>query len=119
MKFKIFAAGLLSLAIAAPVSAQSVPDDMRCFILSNFFAKSDKDPKRRMLAAQATIFYLGRLDGRADSKAIVTGLHSQIDPKTAGPLMTACAQHLGHAEQNMQATIRAQAPPPPAAPAKH
>jgi hypothetical protein len=110
MKLTIFAAGLLSLAIAAPVSAQSVPDDMRCFVLSNFFAKSDKDPKRRMLAAESTIFYLGRLDGRADSRAIVSGLHSQIDPKSAGPLMTACAQHLGRAEQTMQEAIRSQVP---------
>ena len=110
MKLTIFAAGLLSLAITAPVSAQSVPDDMRCFILSNFFAKSDKDPKQRMLAAESTIFYLGRLDGRAAPAAIASGLHSQIDPKTAGPVMTACAQHLGRAEQAMQEAIRAQVP---------
>ena len=111
MKFRIFAASLLSLAIAAPASAQSVNDDMRCFILSNFFAKSDKDPKRRMLAVESAIFFLGRLDGRAAPGAVISGLHSQIDPKTAGPLMTACAQHLGHAEQTMQATIQSQAPP--------
>ena len=111
MTLKLFAVGLLSLAIAAPVSAQSVPDDMRCFILSNFFAKSDKDPKRQVLAAQSSMFYLGRLDGRADAKAITTGLHSQIEPKTAGPLMTACAQHLGHSEQAMQAAISSLAPP--------
>ena len=78
MMFKVFAACLLSLAVAAPVCAQSVPDDVRCFILSNVFAKSDKDDKRRALSAQATIFYLGRLDGRADTKAITDGLHMKI-----------------------------------------
>lgn len=111
MKFTVFAAGLLSLAVAAPVSAQSVSDDMRCFILGNIFAKSDKDDKRRGLAAQSTIFYLGRLDGRADTKAIADGLRMKVDPKSGGALMTACAQHFIHSEETVQTVIRSLAPP--------
>ncbi|MDP9057793.1 MAG: hypothetical protein M3N34_10805 [Pseudomonadota bacterium] len=103
MKLTIFAAGLLSLAIAVPVSAQSVPDDMRCFVLSNLFAKAAKDPRGRTVAAENALFYLGRLDGKADPRAIAASLHSQIDPKTAGPLMTACAQRFGRVEQAIAA----------------
>ena len=55
MKFKLLAAGLLSLAMVSPAAAQSAPDDLHCFLLSNVFAKAEKDDKRRMLASQATM----------------------------------------------------------------
>ena len=112
MNLKFFAAGLLTLALVSPAAAQSVPDDLRCFMLSNIFARTDKDDKRRMIAAQASIFYLGRLDGKVNAQMLAPAMHAHLDPKLAGPQMTACAQHLGRAEQTMQATIKSVAPPP-------
>jgi len=85
MKFKLFAAGLLSLAMVSPAVAQSVPDDLHCFLLSNVFAKAEKDDKRRMLAAQATMFYLGKIDGKVDPRALAAAVRTRLDPKTAGP----------------------------------
>ena len=110
MKLNLFAAGLLTLALVSPAAAQSVPDDLRCFMLSNIFTKAAKDDKSRMVAAQASLFYLGRLDGKTNPQALAAAMHTKIDGKTAGPQMTACAQHLGHAEQAMQESIKSLAP---------
>lgn len=107
MKFKMLAAGLLSLAMVSPAVAQNGPDDLHCFLLSNVFAKTEKDDKRRMLAAQATMFYLGKIDGHINPQALALAVHAPLDAKTAGPQMTACAQRLGRSEQALQETIRA------------
>ena len=110
MKFKMFAAGLLSLAIISPEAAQTGPDDMHCFLLSNVFARVEKDEKRRTLAAQATMFYLGKIDGRVNPQALGAAMAAHLDPKTAGPQMTACAQRLARAEQSLQQTLKSVAP---------
>ena len=83
MKFKLFAAGLLSLALVTPAAAQGTPDDLHCFLLSNVFAKAEKDPKRRMLAGQATMFYLGKIDGKVNTQALAMTMRAPLDPKTA------------------------------------
>jgi hypothetical protein len=112
MKIKLFAAGLLMLGAASAASAQSVPDDIRCFVLSNIFSKAAKDEKARSVATQGVLFYLGRLDGRADTKTLTDGLRAKIAGKDAGPQMTACAQRIGHAEQNIQQIGKSIAPLP-------
>ncbi len=111
MKIKLFVTGLLALALAAPAAAQTAPDDLQCFMLSNFFAKAAKDDRGKTVATQAVMFYLGRLDGHISPQAVAAITHSRLDPKTAGPQMMACAQRMGRAEQTLQAAISAQAPP--------
>lgn len=99
----------------AAASAQSLPDDTRCFLLSNAFAKQATDPKARQIAVAAVTFYLGRLDAKADANAIADSVKREghsIDPKQSGPMMSACAQRMGRAEQAVQNAIRAQAPAP-------
>ena len=101
---------------ASPASAQSVPDDVRCFLLSNGFAKQATDPKARQVAVASLTFYLGRLDGKADAATIANTVRREgpaIDPKSAGAQMIACASRMAHAEQSIQAAINALAPAPP------
>jgi hypothetical protein len=117
MKFKLFAAGLLSLAMVSPAIAQNAPDDLHCFLLSNVFAKAEKDEKRRTLAGQATMFYLGKIDGRVNPNILAAAMRTPLNPQLAGPQMTACAQRLGRAEQTLQQTIKSVAPKP--LPPKH
>ncbi len=116
MKFKLFAAGLLSLAMVYPAVAQNAPDDLHCFLLSNFFTKAAKEDKPRSIAAQAAMFYLGKIDGRVSPQALSTAIHARFDPKVAGPQMEACAQRLGRAEQALQQTLQSVAPKPAVAP---
>lgn len=105
MKFKFFAACGLSLAMASPAVAQASPDDLHCFLLSNVFAKIEKDEKRKLLAGQATMFYLGKIDGRISPQAFGAAARTPLSPQAAGPLMTACAQRLAQAELALQRTV--------------
>ena len=95
-----------AVARAQAAAAQSAPDDLHCFLLSNVFAKTEKDDKRRMLAVQTTMFYLGKIDGRVNSQEVATVMAARLDPKAAGPQMNACAQRFVHAEQSLQETIK-------------
>jgi hypothetical protein len=92
--------------LAAPAVSD---DDVRCFLLSNAFAKSATDPKARATAAATLTFYLGRLDGRASPAVIAATIKRvgpTIDPKAAGPQMGACAQRMGQSEQTIQAAVK-------------
>lgn len=103
----------LVIGFALPASAQTVPEDVRCVLLSNLYAKQATDDHGRQLASQTLAFYLGRLDGRANQQALATALRNQaptIDPKTAGPAMNTCALRLASAEQGIQAAGRTIAP---------
>lgn len=107
------AATVIAIGAISPVFAQSVPDDVRCLLLSNGFAKSAKEERAKQIAAETLIFYVGRLDGRAASQVITDAMRGQassIDPKTAGPEMTACAARVARAKQAIQALGRNAAP---------
>ena len=118
MKISKLALGLFPIALASPAmvspaSAQSVPSDVRCLLLSNLFSKKAEAEQARQVAAQSLIFYLGRLDGRVNPRALEAAMRSQsaaVDPKAVGPEMTACAARLAHAQQTVQALGRAAAP---------
>ncbi|MDE2302837.1 MAG: hypothetical protein KGK11_09785 [Sphingomonadales bacterium] len=118
----ILAAALVA-ALLSPVAAaaQSVPDDMRCLMLSQIFARTEKDTKKRTVAAQSMFFYLGRLDGRADANTLTNTIHTlapTLTPATAGGQMTTCARHMGTTMQTMQGAFQKGAPHPAAAPKK-
>jgi hypothetical protein len=103
-------------AMAANPPAQNGPSDVRCLLLSNGFSKSANNEQARQAAAQTLIFYIGRLDGRMAPGALEAAMRAQaasIDPKAAGPEMTACAARLAHAQQTIQALGRAAAPAAP------
>ena len=107
------AVALLIVGIVSPASAQTVPEDVRCMLLSNVFAKGASDEKVRNGATQNLAFYIGRLDGRADPQGIASAIRTQassIDPKTAGPAMDACASRMARAAQSIQALGKTAAP---------
>jgi hypothetical protein len=113
MKFRTIAAATLALACALPSSAQTVPDDVRCLMLSNLFTKAATEDQAKQVARQSLAFYLGRLDGRATPQALTAAMRAQaptIDPKAAGPAMNACTARLAKAEQAVQAAGRAVSP---------
>ena len=115
MKIRIFVAAVLAFSFGAAASAQSIPDDVHCLVLSNVFAKNGADPRGRQAAAQALLFYLGRLDGRADAGTLTNAMRAQggrIDSRTAATQMSACAARVAHAEQTIQILGRAAAPAP-------
>jgi hypothetical protein len=112
MKISKLVAALFLVAIGTPALAQSVPDDVRCLVLSNIFSRNAKETPGRESAAKSLLFYLGRLDGRADVRTITNAmraLNGKIDPKTAPAEMSACAARIVHAQQTIQAAGRAAA----------
>ncbi len=108
-----FAIALLIAGVVSPACAQTVPEDVRCMLLSNMFAKYASDEKVRNAAARSLVFYIGRLDGRADAQTIASAMRAQassIDPKTSGPAMDACASRVARAAQSIQALAKTVAP---------
>jgi len=88
---------LATIGLATPVAAQSVDDDVRCLLASNFFARTEKDAQKRQLAGAASAFYLGRLDARISNEQLKTAVQAQAKTMPAaslGPTMTACVKRL-------------------------
>jgi hypothetical protein len=111
---RTFAAGLLILGLVSSAQAQTVPDDVRCLLLSNMFAKQGGNERGRQVAAQSLLFFAGRLDARANTQAVTAAMRAQrsaIDAKTASTGMSACAVRVQRAQQMLQAAGRAAAPP--------
>lgn len=114
MKISTIAASVFLLVTGAPAFAQSVPADVRCLVISNVFAQRATTAVSRESAAKSMLFYLGRLDGRADSASIITAMRAlggKIDHTTAPAEMSACAARVAQAQQTIQAASRAAAPP--------
>ena len=107
MKFRFVVAGLSAPALISSASAQDIADDVRCVLLSSVFLKAAKEETQRRVAAATGGFYLGRLEGKADTKALTEAVRSQkgtkMSPKDAGTLMTACAAKFRNAERTLQA----------------
>ena len=119
MKFRLIVAGLSGPALISSASAQDIAEDVRCVLLSSTFAKAAKDEAQRRVAAATGGFYLGRLEGKADTKALTDAVRSQMgtkmSPKDAGTLMTACAAKVQDAERTLQAigkSLEEKAPEP-------
>jgi hypothetical protein len=111
---RIFGIGvaLAAVGLAAPVAAQSVDDDVRCLLASNFFARTEKDADKKQLAGAASAFYLGRLDARISNDQLRNMVLTQAKTLTGAsvaPLMNNCAKRL--AQKGV--ALRTIAPPPP------
>ncbi len=106
----------LSLALvgsAPPLGAQSIQDDVRCILLSGLYVKEATDDKGRTIARTTGAFFLGRIDGKVDAKALAEAVRAErkaLDPKTAGPAMNACAARLALAQKAVNDMGRAEAP---------
>jgi hypothetical protein len=104
---------LASPALAASAAGPTADNDVRCFLLSNAFAKQAADEKARGAAAASVAFYLGRLDGKIAAPAIAAAIRRvgpTIDQKTASTQMTACVARMGRVEQAIQVAVKAGGP---------
>lgn len=106
MMYRIGAAvaGLSFLAVAVPASAQTSESDVRCLIVSKFYAANEKDPAKKQLSILSAFFYLGRIDARMtvdQLKAQAAAPSGQIKAADAGPIMTECAKKLQISEKTM------------------
>lgn len=113
----LLAAAFAASALGAPVAAQAVDQDVRCWMASNVFVKSEKDAQKRQVAAISAVYYLGRIDARMSMQQLKTAVGVQsklLKPDNLGPVMTACATRL----RDKEMALRAMAGPAPAAPAK-
>ena len=114
MNFRLIVAGLLVPALVSSASAQGIADDVRCVMLSGTFVKTATTEVQRRVAAATGGFYLGRLEGKADTKALTDALRNQngkkIGQEEAAKLMTACAAKLRNAERSLQAISKSLEP---------
>jgi hypothetical protein len=115
MNIRKIAISLLLAGSAWPAAAQTVPQDVRCLLLSNAFGQTGTDDRAKQMARQSLLFYLGRLDGRAEAQAITAAVRSQgpaIDPKNASAEMNGCVARMERTQQMIQTAVRAAAPAP-------
>jgi hypothetical protein len=110
---------LAAMGLATPVAAQSVDDDVRCLLASNFFAKTEKDPQKKQLAVSAAAFYLGRLDVRMSNDQLKNAALAQAKTLTGtsvSPLMNNCAKRVVLKDAALRGTGPKPGAPQPAAP---
>ena len=103
--------GICAAAILMPTAAwaQTVDDDVRCFLLGTGFARAAKEENSRRASALTAAFYLGRLDGKLTGPALaaaVKRLGNGMPAAQAAPIMRACAARAGAAERRMGAIAR-------------
>ena len=105
-----FAVTAVGIFLSAPSFAQS-PDDVRCLMLSNVFAKASSaggnDHAEAQRAAQsAALFFLGKIDGRWSEeqlRAARTQQQKTITSANAGAGMQRCMQRMQASAKKMQA----------------
>ena len=102
--------------MATPATAQIGDPDVRCLILSKFFAANETDAKRKTMASVSSIFFLGRLDARLSAeqlKAQIVSPSNNIPKTQAGAAMTDCAKRFVASQQSL-VNIGKSLPAPPA-----
>jgi hypothetical protein len=97
--------GLATVLLAAPASAQAVSDDVRCLLVSNAFAATEKDVPRKQLAVESAHFFLGRIDAKLTQpqlKAQILQIAKTLRPDTMAATMNACVKRVQSRQQMMQ-----------------
>ena len=83
------------LFYASTASAQVVDPDVRCVVVSKFFATVEKDPQKKQVAFASAFFFAGRVDGRiplAQLKFQFASPGAQVKASDAATLMNGCAK---------------------------
>ena len=111
------AAALAVLAAATPASAAPSANDVRCFMLSNFFAQKADNEQGRRLALVSGFYYLGKLQemGEADLRRHIVEQQKLITGSAANSAvsqMKACAAAVNASGQRIQSFAPAPAAPP-------
>jgi hypothetical protein len=98
-------AGIAALGASAP--ALSAPGDanVRCFLVSNIFAKAAKDAKGQQVAAFVRFYNLGQMQAKlspAQIKAQIVTVGKTLTDKSAAEAMNACARNLEAADKSIE-----------------
>jgi hypothetical protein len=105
MKLGLAAMAVALVGIASNGNAQSIGDDLKCLIVSNALKQSAKNPRTRSLTELTSAFYLGRVDARAQSRAISNALKPN-DVVLPGPVAIAtfkkCVERAEAANQRLK-----------------
>ena len=101
------AATLIALAFgttAAPSFAQEAASDVRCMLVSNVFANSDKNSQAKQIASAAVLFYSGRVSAlpAATTQAALAAEAKQVTAANAAPTMHECAQRMSEGLKALQ-----------------
>ena len=94
------------MLLATPALAQDAASDVRCLLVSNAFAATEKDTPRKQFAIESAHFFFGRIDAQmsaAQLKAQILTVGKTLTPQTMVTTMNACAQRLRAKQQMMQA----------------
>ena len=97
------------LALAAPVAAQTIDQDVKCMMVSNVFATQEKDPQRKQVAQASALYYFGRVDARlpvGQLQAKILALRSSLTKDNIGPTMNGCAKQLTDRQRALQAVAQ-------------
>ena len=101
---------LLCGALAAPAAAEAPPEDVRCLIVSNVFAKAAKEEAGRRRATMAAFYYLGRVTAQtsasADIKASIAAQGPSVSMANSGVIMTRCATRMDEAAKTLQSVAQ-------------
>ena len=93
-------------AVAAPAQTAPADANIRCFLVSNMFAKAAKDAKGQQIAAFVRFYNLGQMQAKlspAQIKAQVAVIGKSISPASAADIMNSCAGDLEGADKAIEA----------------
>jgi hypothetical protein len=83
--------------LAAPAIAQDAASDVRCVLVANAFAATEKEVDKKQFATQTAHFFYGRVDARLTPpqlKAQVIAVSKTLTPQNLAPTMNACVTRL-------------------------
>ena len=114
----LIAAGvaLSFLFYAGTASAQAVDPDVRCVVVSKFFATVEKDAQKKQLALASAFFFAGRVDGRlafAQVKVQLSSPGALVKASDAATLMNGCAKRFRESQLAFLPVVRPAPPTPP------
>lgn len=100
----LLAAVACGISVGSPSLAQS-PSDVRCLLLSNAFSKGSDQADAKKAAQSASLFYLGKVDGRYSDvqlRATISQQQKTITKANAGPGMQGCMQRMQASAKRLQ-----------------
>jgi hypothetical protein len=89
---KIVAAAVLPLLVGATSPEERTRSDLRCILALTQLAKMDK-PEFQQAGMMASLYYIGRLDGRVPDLDLEGALEREfkaMTPPEYGPLLQSC-----------------------------
>jgi hypothetical protein len=99
-------AALSTFGLASPSAAAPADANVRCFLVSNLFAKAAKDAKGQQIAAFVRFYNLGQMQAKlspAQIKTQIVAVGKTLTDASAATAMNACASDLEAADKAIEA----------------